>query len=238
MEVHLLSHTLNPEKVIYSAARQCYSQLSADRIYFDREKVSRKKLKKFLRDLMKRGHLSPFEHVSFVFSINGVSRVCTHQLVRHRLASYSQQSQRYVSIKNFDCVIPPVIKKNKKAKEIFMNTVETVKSNYKDLQEVLIKEGKLTREEINQDLRFIIPQAIETKIVVSMNIRELFHFFSERLCLRAQWEIRAVAVKMFSLCKKVMPEVFSSAGPKCKMIGYCPENNVRCALYKKFLPTA
>ena len=230
MQVKLLSYTQNPKAVIYACARQCYSKLSAYNIYVKKENLS-KRFKEFITHLIERGHLSPLEHVSFTFSIEGISRVCTHQLVRHRIASYSQQSQRYVDMENFNYIIPPTIKKNKEAKKVFLEVITIIREKYRELKEILGKEKTLDREKLNQDLRFILPQAVETKIVVTMNCRELLHFFSERLCLRAQWEIRALAYKMFSLCKRILPEVFSFAGPKCKRMGFCPEKAFDCPLF-------
>jgi thymidylate synthase (FAD) len=231
MEVKLLSYTQNPQEVIFASARQCYSKLSAAEIYEAKDKIDSEKLKKFLSHLISRGHLSPFEHVSFTFAIEGVSRVCTHQLVRHRLASYSQQSQRYVSMDEFPYIIPPVIDKNPQARKMFLDQIEQVKTLYKEMRTVLEEDGKLGKEDINQDLRFLLPQACETKIVVTMNVRELMHFFAERLCLRAQWEIRALGSKMVALVKPVLPEVFDSAGAKCIQAGVCPDENSSCPLY-------
>ncbi|MBD3264217.1 MAG: FAD-dependent thymidylate synthase [Candidatus Omnitrophica bacterium] len=233
MQVHLISYTQNPRKVIYSAARQCYSRFSAYRIYSEKKKISSVKLKDFLRHLIRRGHLSPFEHVSFTFALEGISRVCTHQLVRHRIASYSQQSQRYVSMDDFEFVIPPTIAKNKRAKKIYLETVDNIRNAHEELKSILKDSPGLDREKVNQDLRFILPQGSQTKIVVTMNTRELLHFFSERLCLRAQWEIRSVASRMFSACRKVLPEVFSQAGAKCKVLKFCPEDKKNCPLYPK-----
>lgn len=230
-EVKLLSFTANPEEVIFASARQCYSTLSGWEIYERAEEVSPEKKKKMIELLLKRGHLSPLEHVSFTFSISGISRVCTHQLVRHRIASFSQQSQRYVNMEKFGAIIPPLIYKNEKARQIFLETVEEIKKRYKQLKEILSQEAGLRGEKLHQDLRFILPQAVETKIVVTMNARQLLHFFSERLCYRAQWEIRNVADKMVSLCRQVLPSVFNWAGPKCKKLGYCPENYTTCPLY-------
>ncbi len=233
MEVKLLSYTNNPKRAIYSAARQCYSKLPADKIYFDQDKKISGKLKKFIADLTKRGHLSPLEHVSFTFSATGLSRVCTHQLVRHRVASYSQQSQRYVSMDNFKFVIPKAIKNNKKAEAKFIEVVDYLKAQYKEIKKILEKDPKLNNEKINQDLRFLLPQGCQTKIVITMNSRQLLHFFSERLCLRAQWEIRELATKMLALAKKIIPEIFDKAGAKCKNLGYCPESNPDCPLNPK-----
>ena len=231
MEVNLISHTNNPKEVIYSAARQCYSEFSAWQVYNTKEEFSGAQIKKFIRRLIERGHLSPLEHVSFTFCIEGISRACSHQLVRHRIASYSQQSQRYVNMDNFRYIIPPVIRKNKEAEKLFLKVIEYTKDKYAEIRALLEKDESLDKEALNQDIRFILPNAAETKIVVSMNSRELLHFFSERLCLRAQWEIRGVARKMVALCKGVLPEVFFVAGPKCKRLGYCPENNSKCAFY-------
>lgn len=230
MKVKLLSYTNQPQKVIYAAARQCYSKHSAYQIYTDENKISGEKLKEFLNHLIARGHVSPFEHVSFTFAVEGVSRACTHQLVRHRVASYSQQSQRYVSMDEFEFIIPQAIAKNQKAKKRFIEAMDYIKKTYKEMKKVLEEDKKLNREQINQDVRFILPNAAETKIVVTMNVRELLHFFAERLCLRAQWEIRALAVEMMALSKKVLPEIFSSAGAKCKALKYCPENADDCPL--------
>jgi thymidylate synthase (FAD) len=232
MEVKLLTHTPFPQKVIYSSARQCYSKYSAYEIYTTKKKISSKKLREFIAHLVERRHLSPLEHINFTFSVEGISRVCSHQLVRHRIASYSQQSQRYISMDDFKFIIPQIIVKNKKAKEKFLEVMDYLKNAYYQLKEILEKDKKLDGEKINQDLRFILPQAVQTKIVITMNARELLHFFSERLCLRAQWEIRTLALKILSLCKKVLPEVFVFAGPKCKQLRYCPENDKNCAYFK------
>ncbi|MCF7887502.1 MAG: FAD-dependent thymidylate synthase [Candidatus Omnitrophica bacterium] len=233
MEVNLLSYTNNPQKVIYSAARQCYSKLSADQIYNDQEKLTSEKLKKFISHLVKRGHLSPLEHVSFTFSATGLSRVCTHQLVRHRIASYSQQSQRYVSMDDFKFVVPKAIKNNKEAEASFIEATDYLKNKYKQIREILEKNTNLDKEKINQDLRFLLPQGCQTKIVLTMNSRQLLHFFAERLCLRAQWEIRELATKMLVLVKKVLPEIFGMAGAKCRQLGFCPESAKDCPLNPK-----
>ncbi|OQX81516.1 MAG: hypothetical protein B6D56_02270 [Candidatus Omnitrophica bacterium 4484_70.1] len=232
IKVKLLSFTKEAKKILYASARQCYSKESAYRIY-KKERVPPKKLEKFIAHLIEKRHLSPLEHINFTFSIEGISRVCTHQLVRHRIASYSQQSQRYVDLEDFRIIIPPLIEKNKKAKKIFLQTIDYLRKQYKLLKEILTKDKELTKEEINQDIRFLLPQATETKIVVTMNARQLLHFFSERLCLRAQWEIRNLANLILKECRKVLPEVFNFAGPKCKVLKYCPEKNTKCPLYPK-----
>jgi len=231
IKVKLLAYSKKAEKIIYSAARQCYSKESSYKIY--KSKIDKEKIKRFIAHLIEKRHLSPLEHVSFTFLIEGISRVCTHQLVRHRIASYSQQSQRYVDLEDFEIIIPPLIEKNKEAKKVFLQTIDYLRKQYKLLKEILTKDKKLTKEEINQDIRFLLPQATETKIVVTMNARQLLHFFSERLCLRAQWEIRNLATLMLKECRRVLPEVFNFAGPKCKVLKYCPEKNTKCPLYPK-----
>jgi len=234
VKVTLLSYTRNPQRTIYASARQCYSQESAAYIYRRNKKISSEKLKKFIAHLVERGHLSPLEHVTFTFAIEGISRVCTHQLVRHRLASYSQQSQRYVSMENCHFIVPPLIKKNPDAYREFKKAIVSAKEAYKRLQALLAEDKHIKREEINQDLRFILPQATETKIVMTMNVRELLHFLGERMCMRAQWEIRTLASKVYTICKKILPEVFSLAGPKCRLLKYCPEKYKECPLYGKY----
>jgi len=149
IKVKLLSFTKEAKKILYASARQCYSKESAYKIY-KKEKAPSKKLEKFIARLIEKRHLSPLEHINFTFSIEGISRVCTHQLVRHRIASYSQQSQRYVDLENFKIVMPPVIRKNKEAEKIFSQTVKYLKTQYKLLKEVLIKDKELSKEEINR----------------------------------------------------------------------------------------
>ncbi len=231
MDVELLAFTKDPLRVIYSAAKQCYSKKDAKVIFSSSGKVKPSKIKQFIEHLSARGHLSPLEHVSFTFAVSGISRTCSHQLVRHRIASYSQQSQRYVDMEDFKYIIPPSIKKKPGLKKKFIGIMECIQRSYKAFKGEFEKSGSLDKESINQDLRFILPQAVETKIVVTMNVRELLHFFEERLCLRAQWEIRAVAGKMLKICRKTLPEIFKSAGPKCKRLGYCPEGDKGCGLY-------
>lgn len=229
LKVELLDMTDNAISVIYVASRQCYSPKFAGDLF--KEKKSKKEKEEFIRNLVKAGHESPLEHVKFTFAVEGVSRILTHQLVRHRIASYSQQSQRYVK-EDFDYIIPPSIKRDKEAKQEFIRIMEESKKAYNFLVERLKRENKTkTREEVYQDARFILPQAVETKIVVTMNCRELLHFFKQRCCMRAQWEIRTLAWKMLKICKKKLPAVFENAGPKCVFLGYCPEGKFSCGKY-------
>ena len=218
--VKLLQMTENPIPLIHAAARQCYSSRFAGDIFG--EDGDLKKKEKFIERVIASGHESPLEHIQFTFAIEGVSRALTHQLVRHRIASYSQQSQRYVKQEDFDYVVPPSIEEDEELKEEFLRAIERIKEGYRNLIRRFEEKG-IVGEEANQDARFILPQAAETKIVVSMNARQLLHFFSQRCCMRAQWEIRGLANKMLEICKAKLPTVFSSAGSKCVSLGYCPE---------------
>lgn len=217
MNVQLLDITNNALAVIYSAGKQCYSDRFAPEF---KEEADEEKMEEFVKRLVRSGHESPLEHVKFTFAIEGVSRVLTHQLVRHRIASYSQQSQRYLPMDDFDFVIPPSIESDDEAKEEFLRLIEELKKGYKKLRERL---EEIKGKEATEDARFILPQAVETKIVVTMNARELLHFFRERCCARAQWEIRELANKMLAICKEYLPSVFENAGAKCRYLGYCPE---------------
>jgi thymidylate synthase (FAD) len=164
------------------------------------------------------------EHVSFTFAIEGISRACSHQLVRHRLASYSQQSQRYCSEgKELDYILPPSIEKLDKAKEIYEAFMKHAGEIYVRLRE-LLQDGGCNRESSNEDARFILPNAVETKLIATFNARSLLNFFQLRCCMRAQWEIRALANRMCQLVKKVSPTLFQWAGPKCEKMGVCFES--------------
>lgn len=250
MRVKLLAYTPDAEEVIASAGKLCYSPVGVDDIY---QKLDKKSTEKYINMLINLGHESPLEHASFTFAIEGVSRTLTHQLVRHRLASYSQQSQRYVKIDEFEYIIPPAIENNPKAKDIFKKTMESDQKAYMELTEILFeknykeliddgfseKEAKNRAEKMSiEDARYVFPNACETKIVFTMNTRTLLHFFSLRSCNRAQWEIRELAFEMIKLCKDVYPSLFKTAGPSC-LKGPCPEGKMTCGkagqIREKFL---
>ena len=172
------------------------------------------------------GHASPVEHASFTFSVEGVSRSLTHQLVRHRHASYSQKSQRYVKENFFDYVIPPEIEKISEAKDRFIAAMDCAEHYYHNLVKDLMDAGR-TEKEAYEDARYVLPNACETKIVVTMNVRELLHFFNVRGCNRAQWEIMELAYQMWLLCLDVAPNLFKNAGPSC-LNWKCPEGAMSC----------
>ncbi|HDH97513.1 MAG TPA: FAD-dependent thymidylate synthase [Deltaproteobacteria bacterium] len=231
-KTRLIRYTDAPGEVIASAAKLCYAKDTKMILSQDPGQVE-----KFVGVLRDMGHMSPVEHASFTFYIEGVSRAMTHQLVRHRLASYSQRSQRYVRHDGFEYVIPPQFKGKKvkensaeiDAEEYFRETMAYLARRYAKLNEVLGDSG----ESSNEDARYVLPNACETKIFVTMNARALLHFFEERLCLRAQWEIRGVADQMLMLVREVCPSVFEGAGPKCVRLGKCPEGKMTCGKFEK-----
>jgi thymidylate synthase (FAD) len=216
MKVNLIKYTQEPEKVIAVAARLCYSPVGVDKL---EDELSDEDVEKLVRFVIKSGHHSTVEHAHFTFAVEGVSRALTHQLVRHRVASYNQQSQRYVKLKeNFEYITPPAIEKDKISKEKYDSLISRIHSLYMDMLE-----GGIEPE----DARYILPNASETKIIVSMNARELLHFFTVRCCNRAQWEIRELATQMLKMVKKVAPVVFEKAGPNC-LRGPCQEGKFTC----------
>ncbi|MEN2985681.1 MAG: FAD-dependent thymidylate synthase [Thermodesulfovibrionaceae bacterium] len=229
LKVKLLEFTPNPEDVVALSARLCYSPVGVDEL---KQKVTEEEKDRLINLLRESGHISPFEHASFTFAIEGISRACSHQLVRHRIASYSQQSQRYVSEeKGFEFITPPSIKEDEEIREVFLEAMKKAHEYYCIILEALKKKG-LKGELAKQDARFVLPNATETKIMVTMNARELLHFFTLRCCRRAQWEIRQLAVQMLKLVKEVAPRLFKGAGPAC-VRGKCPEGKFSCGKAKE-----
>ncbi|MDD5019128.1 MAG: FAD-dependent thymidylate synthase [Candidatus Omnitrophica bacterium] len=227
LHVRLLEMSQHPVALIYAACRQCYSARFAGDL-FDENEQNPQKQAEFIRKVVASGHESPLEHVTFTFAIEGVSRALTHQLVRHRIASFSQQSQRYVKETDFGYVVPPSIEQDEVSRAEFVRTMEMIQSSYHALLEAFKEKGKVG-EQANQDVRFVLPQAAETKIVVTMNTRELIHFFHQRCCRRAQWEIKRLAEEMLKICRDKLPEVFADVAAKCDALGYCPEGeNLSC----------
>lgn len=214
MKVTLLNHSPEPEKIIAAAARLCYTSKEIDELL---EGLTEEKVDKFIDKLISLGHESPLEHVTFTFGIEGISRACSHQLVRHRMASYSQKSQRYVDESGFQYIIPQtVIDKNMDDEyNYLMYHIEEV---YKDLLAAGVEA---------EDARMVLPNACTTSIIVTMNVRSLLNFFKHRVCNRAQWEIRALAVKMLILCREISPKLFAKAGASC-MHGSCSEGSMSC----------
>lgn len=225
LQVKLLAHTPDPEKTCALAARTCYSGMEYEEL---KALVDEKDQAAFLRRIAASGHLSVLEHASFTFFVSGVSRSLLAQITRHRIASFSVQSQRYVSLaEGFGYIIPPRIRDlGEDAVREFENQMAQMQAWYVGWQERL---G--SGEGSNEDARFVLPNACETHITLTMNARELLHFFSLRCCNRAQWEIRALAREMLRLCKGVAPVIFESAGPGC-VSGPCPEGAKSCGMAK------
>ncbi|MGI6278798.1 MAG: FAD-dependent thymidylate synthase [Patescibacteria group bacterium] len=223
LKVKLLSYTKQPQKTVTAAIRQCYSSAGADQLL---KNTSKDKQKKLISLVTSSGHTSTIEHASFTFAIEGISRACSHQLVRHRIASFSQQSQRYVDLskKEMTYIIPPEISYSDKKRKEFGQAMEEVEAVYKKLVKVGIKP---------EDARFVLPNACETKLVLTMNARSLTNFFRLRTCRRAQWEIRALAKEMMRLVKKTAPLLFANVGPSCQTEKICWEGEMSCGLYKK-----
>lgn len=231
LKVKLMQYTPEPEKLIASAAKLCYSSVGVDDIM---EKLTDEGAQKFLDMLMSFGHESPIEHVSFTFAVEGVSRSLTHQLVRHRIASYSQQSQRYVRLAQFEYIVPPAIENDEVAKELFINSMKEAQKSYDDislrLKAKYIEDGmdeKAAEKKAIEDARYVFPNACETKVIFTMNARTLLNFFHHRCCERAQWEIREMADKMLEEVQKVAPTLFKKAGPAC-VSGPCSEGKMTC----------
>lgn len=246
LHVELLAYTPEPEMVVASAAKLCYSKSDINGLL---KKQTPESVEAFLGKLSGYGHMSPVEHISFTFGIEGVSRALSHQLVRHRLASYSQKSQRYVNEDSFKYTIPPLIKKNDRCNLEFCDIMGEIKKAYISLY-ALLKEAHI-RDLIDsgtskddalkkadklaaEDARFVLPNACETKLIMTMNARELLHFFEERCCERAQWEIREMATQMLMIVKTIAPNIFKDAGPSC-VRGKCKEGNMNCGKTKEVM---
>jgi len=217
MHVDLIAYTPEPERIVATAARLCYSSLDASQLVQD---LSEKQIENLLNIVISGGHLSTLEHAVFTFSISGVSRSLTHQLVRHRIASYNQQSQRYVKFDkdSIETVLPDSIDNSDATFELFENCMQTCAKTYENLLNLGIPA---------EDARYVLPNAATTNIIVTMNARELRHFFNVRCCNRAQREIRTLAWMMLNCVKSVAPKLFETAGPDC-VLSSCKEGKMTC----------
>lgn len=237
MNVQLLAYTPEPERLIAAAAKNCYSAVDVDSIL---DGLTKEKTHDFLQMLTEIGHESPIEHVSFTFAIEGVSRSLLAQITRHRLASYSVQSQRYVRERGFEYVVPPEIEKIPEAKEQFIRAMEADQQVYEALTQTLMQKymeenqgmpEKAARSQAEkraiEDARYVLPNACTTRIVMTANARSLQNFFRLRCCNRAQWEIRALAERMYQLVHAVAPTLFGRSGPPC-VYGPCTEGKMTC----------
>lgn len=216
MQVELLYHTPDPQRAIATAARLCYAPVGASELM---ETMPPERVTSVLSTIMKSGHFSTLEHASYTFAVDGVSRALTHQLVRHRVASFNQQSQRYVKFKNgLDVVKPHTVEDNPEASALFDEAIDAALATYRALLDAGIPA---------EDARYVLPNAAETKIVITMNVRELLHFFELRCCNRAQWEIRELAHAMLELVRPTAPFIFCDAGAPC-VHATCPEGAMTC----------
>ncbi len=239
MKVSLIQYTPEPEKLIAASAKLCYSECGCENILdgLDEEKTS-----SFVKMLANLGHESPIEHVSFTFAIEGVSRSLLAQITRHRHASFSVQSQRYVKQNNFVYITPPAIEEESNINDVFVKAMNDSFESYNKIADMLEskyyeenlamgmsnKQAKsIAEKKAIEDARFVLPNACETKMVMTMNARSLYNFFRLRCCNRAQWEIRALATEMYKLCYKVAPTLFANAGPSC-CNGGCTEGKMTC----------
>lgn len=239
LKVFLVAHTPMPETVVSAAAKMCYSDAGAEALLdgLDAEAAGR-----FLRMLSDLGHESPIEHASFTFAIEGVSRSLLAQITRHRIASFSVQSQRYVRKDAFAYILPPEIEKNDEARALFEDTMDLLQQRYDALSDILRRQhmqemaaqgldGKEAARKAEkaaiEDARYVLPNACETKMIVTMNARSLRNFFRLRCCNRAQWEIRELAWQMLALCRRAAPALFENAGPAC-LSGPCSEGKMSC----------
>ncbi len=239
LKVFLVAHTPMPEHVVSAAAKMCYSDAGAEALL---DGMTDESAQRFLHMLGEIGHESPIEHASFTFAIEGVSRSLLAQITRHRIASFSVQSQRYVRKDAFSYVVPPEIEKNAQALALFEDTMELLQQRYDELAQLLAAQrraefesqglsekeiAKKTEKAAIEDARYVLPNACETKMIVTMNARSLLNFFRLRCCNRAQWEIRELAWQMLALCRNAAPSLFEKAGPAC-LYGPCSEGSMSC----------
>ncbi len=238
-KVTLLAHTPMPEKTVASAAKLCYSASDIGTVM---DGLTDEKAASFVEMLAEIGHESPIEHATFTFGIEGVSRAFLAQITRHRIASYSVQSQRYVKLDQFEYVLPPEVAEDENAARIYRESMERAQTDYENLTDILkskhyaeliaagIDEKKALKDAEKraiEDARFVLPNACTTQMIVTMNARSLHNFFRHRCCNRAQWEIREVANQMLKLCLSVAPNLFAKAGAPC-VYGACPEGKMSC----------
>jgi len=203
IKVTLVSFTKDGERVVAVASKMSRSRKGWD---YHWQNMSEEEVETWIRDAIIHGYWSVLEHSVYTFSIEGISRVASHQLVRHRIASYTQMSHRFAKPVDeyYKPIIPPSTEK--RAKDVIEEAYRDAYEHYYRLLELGVPE---------EDARYVLPNGVNTNVVVTMNARELYNFFALRLCSRAQWEIRLVAWRMLEEVKKVHPRLFKYAGPNC-----------------------
>ena len=241
LKVWLIAHTPDPEKTVAAAAKVCYSHSGGEKLLAG---MTDEKARDFVHMLSEIGHESPIEHASFTFAVEGVSRSLLAQITRHRIASFSVQSQRYVKADNFDYITPPEIAADKEALEKYEKVMKMLSESYEELSDILYKNhikkicpdgepdketAKKAQKSAIEDARYVLPNACETKLVMTMNARSLQNFFRLRCCGRAQWEIRELAWQMLALCREAAPSLFARSGPAC-LNGPCSEGKMSCGM--------
>ena len=229
MNIRLITNTEHPETVIAAAAKLCYSKKDGTEL-FDEMMSDEEMLDRFLDRFMEMGHGSPLEHATFTFEVSGVSRSCSHQLVRHRNTSFNQKSQRYVDEENFEYVTPDVIASYEAADYLFDVAMADANNSYKAIKEALMDAGY--PEKIAQEnARAVLPNACATSLIMTMSLRQIYNFLDIRLCNRAQDEIREVATRIYDIMKTNFPKLMRRRFPMCEMTGFCPEGAMGCGLH-------
>lgn len=236
MNVTLLAHTPNPERLVATAARLCYSADDAEQIWYNMNAVNT--ASKQIEMLKEMGHESPFEHAVFTFAIEDVSRSFLAQITRHRIASFAVRSQRYVKAESA-FIVPDEIANDEEVFPDFNEAIDMASRMYSRIARKLKTkytaygmDAKAAEKKAIEDARFVLPNAACTSMIVTMNARELLHFFRLRCCNRAQWEIREVADEMLRQCQEVAPTLFDVAGAPC-VSGKCPEGKMSCGHPRK-----
>jgi len=221
LRVELISNTKDPEITCARCAAVSWQRKGM-------KDLTLNEARQIIREVLSHRHESVIEHANFTFFVEEISRSLTHQLVRHRMASYTQQSMRYVNLtKSKEYFIKPEsIAKNQNLSSSF----DEIMAKCKDVYDFFVDKGVPP-----EDARFVLPIATQTKIAITMNARELRHFFELRCCLRSQWEIRELADKILEICRSVAPSLFENAGPSCVRLGYCPEAGLACGKINQVL---
>jgi thymidylate synthase (FAD) len=214
LTIGLVAHTPDPERLVAAAARSCWSNRPFEDIY---KGLSEGEIDRLLKKVILRGHHSVLEHVNFTFALSGISRVLTHQLVRHRIASYSQLSQQHADHADIDYIIPPAVDRDPTLAEEFIVWTQAAQNLYSRLIEKGVPRGSA---------RYVLPSACETRMVFTMNARSLFNLISQRDCGAEEWEFRSVAHRMHQELVKIAPRIFRFTGPNCRTEGACLEGDI------------
>lgn len=226
MNVRLITHTENPETIIAAAAKLCYSKKDAKLLY-DEMLSDEALLDRFIDRFMELGHGSPLEHATFTFEVSGVSRSCSHQLVRHRNTQFNQKSQRYVDENNFEFVEPDIIAISPEVNDLFYAAMKNAQNSYESIKDALMDIG-YPEKVAQENARAVLPNATSTSLIMTMSLRQIYNFLDIRLCNRAQDEIREVATRIYDIMKTNFPKLMVRKFPMCEVNGFCPEGAMGC----------